>query len=193
MPRDLPSDITSPIIAPTLSHHSISLETWRGPTPKYSNLAIGGFILRLSPKDKSTQLLLLKRASTDSYPNMWEPPGGSVDKEDLTLFHGLVREVWEESGLRVTKINRQIWDKDGKGKEEVSFPGRRGALWCKLNFLIEVQTKEDGEVDVELDQTEHQKWGWFSKDEMEELPFITLQAREIARNAFAAYEESVTR
>lgn len=61
-----------------------------------------------------------------------------MDWEDESILHGMVREVWEETGLRVKRVRCQLWDRSveerealiaqGEGKEdgEVKFVGRRG-------------------------------------------------------------------
>lgn len=159
-------------------------------------------MLRLSPtaSTPTPQLLLILRASTDSYPNVWEPPGGSVEPTDLTVLHGLVREVWEETGLRVKNIVQQIWHADGSDQAgDMKFSGRRGEKWCKLNYLVECLTEKDinGEVNVDyrvvLDDKEHQDWAWFTREEMEKVNFISEEGREVARSAYVAFEEKLRR
>lgn len=53
------------------------------------------------------------------------------------------------------------------------------------------ETKE-GEVqvdyDVVIDDQEHAAWGWYTKEQMEKLPFVSEQGKNIARQAFKAYE-----
>ena len=46
--------------------------------------------------------------------NRWEVPGGAVDLEDETILHGVAREAWEESGLKVTAIGPQVGTAEGK-------------------------------------------------------------------------------
>ena len=143
----------------------------------------------------------VRRALTDSFPNVWEPPGGGVDFADRTILHGLIREVWEETGLRVKSIKQQIWA-DGTGQSgEQNFRGRRGEFWAKLNYVVECFTvkelgeKEEENVDyrVVLDEEEHQDWGWFTREEMEKLPMVGEQGKLIAGQAFVAFEEGLKR
>lgn len=180
MPRDLPSDLLTPTVPPSLAHHSITLAEWLA--TNHSRLIVGGLIFRRSSPSHPPQILLIKRASTDSYPNFWEPPGGSVDSSDKTLLDATVREVWEETGLRIKSFVQQVWDANN-GSTEVEFLGLRGEKWCKLNFVVEV---EDG--DVVLDPEEHQDWGWFEKGELEGLQFVSRQGVEIVMNGFEAFE-----
>ncbi|KFZ23641.1 hypothetical protein V502_01877 [Pseudogymnoascus sp. VKM F-4520 (FW-2644)] len=78
MPRDLPSNLSTPTIPPSLAHHSITLADWSTAYPKYAKLIVGALIFRCSTPSHPPQILLVKRASTDSYPNFWETPGGSM-------------------------------------------------------------------------------------------------------------------
>lgn len=184
MPKDLPADLAPPFIPSSLSKHSINLEAWKERNPTYSDLAVGALIFRFFQSE--IKILLVKRASTDSYPNVWEPPGGSVDIEDHSLLAGLYREVWEETGLRVKSVEAQVWDKvfEGEKVEEVTFMGGGGDKWAKLNFLVEVV---DGEV--ELDELEHQDYGWFDRKELQELPLINQQSRDILVNGFELFQK----
>lgn len=58
-----------------------------------------------------------------------------MDLEDETILHGLVREVWEETGLRIKNVREMVWDRtEVERKEvmrsgddgEVKFEGKRG-------------------------------------------------------------------
>jgi 8-oxo-dGTP pyrophosphatase MutT (NUDIX family) len=185
------------------------MKSWLEKHPKFDGLAVGGFIFRLSPSSTSStpegtpQILMLRRAMTDSFPGIWEAPGGGVDFEDETILHGLVREVWEETGLRVKNVRCQIFDKDGSGKGgEVEFQGRRGNWWTKFCFLVDVmsekelgRTAKEGEVQVDygvaIDDEEHSEWAWFTREEMDALPVVSEQAKEVNGNAFKAFEESL--
>ncbi|RDL39171.1 Uncharacterized protein BP5553_03511 [Venustampulla echinocandica] len=180
MPRDLPSNLSAPFVPPSLAHHSITLANWSITT--HARLVVGALVFRRHAPSCPPQILLVKRASTDSFPNFWEVPGGSVDSSDKTLLDAVVREVWEETGLLVKGFVQQVWDAN-EGSIEVEFLGRRGERWCKLNFIVEV---EDGEVT--LDAEEHQDWGWFEKGEIEGLDFVSKQGIEIVMNGFRAFE-----
>ncbi|KFY95495.1 hypothetical protein V500_02751, partial [Pseudogymnoascus sp. VKM F-4518 (FW-2643)] len=114
------SNLSTPTIPPSLAHHSITLAEWSTTYPKFAKLIIGALIFRRSAPSHPPQILLVKRASTDSYPNFWETPGGSVDASDKTLLDAVVREVWEETGLRVKKFVQQVWDAN-EGAIDVKF------------------------------------------------------------------------
>ncbi len=213
MPPALPLNLTPPTIPPSLTHHSITLHQWRHIHPRLSNLCVGALIFRPAPHSHTPQILLIKRASTDFYPNVWEIPGGSVEPTDASLLSSVVREVWEETGLRVTSFQSQVWDRKAGAKvmggangeeqvvgqvpgiAEVEFLGGRGERWGKLNLVVGVGGMEEGAAAVVLDPDEHQDWGWFGADAVREkgrrLEFISEQALAIVENGFEVFEESV--
>ncbi len=53
--------------------------------------------------NKQNQVLVLKRSSSDSSPNVWELPGGGID-DFQDIFAEAKREVLEETGLEVENI-----------------------------------------------------------------------------------------
>ncbi|KAL9012786.1 MAG: hypothetical protein Q9180_009073, partial [Flavoplaca navasiana] len=126
------------------------------------------------------RLLLLRRSSTDTaFPNLWEIPGGSVDKDDPTILHGLAREVFEETGLRLTRFVRLVggaikWTTtEGHGSVDTL----KEIKWIKLSFEIEVEeigdlkigVDEHGDeryLPVDLDPQEHQDYAWVTEKEV---------------------------
>lgn len=61
----------------------------------------------------------------------------SVDTSDPTILHGLAREVFEETGLKLMRFIRGV----GEGIEFTTGPRGR---WMKLTFEIEIQGGADG-------------------------------------------------
>ena len=116
---------------------------------EYDAIASGALVL-----DRRDRVLLLQRASHDSMPNRWELPGGAVDAEDVTILHGVARELWEEAGLVVEVFDQQIGDGH-------SFYLRDQRRCFKLEFLVEVESTES----VTLDPNEHQRFVWASEGE----------------------------
>lgn len=53
-------------------------------------------------------LLLVKHVDPDSGFTWWIPPGGGLEDEDRSIFDCAIREVYEESGLRVT-LSRPVY------------------------------------------------------------------------------------
>ena len=107
-------------IASSLIQFQVPLSTFLHTNPSYTNLAVGACIFTdTEPK----RLLLLQRAATEmGFPNrkyvvpninfmsdstqVWEVPGGSIDGSDPTLIHGLAREIFEETGLKLTRVSK---------------------------------------------------------------------------------------
>ena len=55
------------------------------------------------------KLLLLKRAAHDpAFPNLFAIPGGHIEATDTSAFHGLKREVLEETSMVVRDVVNQI-------------------------------------------------------------------------------------
>ncbi|KAJ5041261.1 uncharacterized protein L3040_005809 [Drepanopeziza brunnea f. sp. 'multigermtubi'] len=125
MPRPLPPSLTAapPAVPPHLRHHAAtSPQQLAAAHPgRFAHLCVGALIFRRRAPaggPAQSQLLLLQRAATDHAPGVWEVPGGGVEPaEDATVLHAVVREVFEETGLRVGRFVRQVWDRRG---------GRRG-------------------------------------------------------------------
>ncbi|KAK1241868.1 hypothetical protein MKX07_007691 [Trichoderma sp. CBMAI-0711] len=105
--------------------------------------------------DDAGRVLLVQRAAHDSMPNLWETPGGAVDKEDASILAGCAREVWEEAGLVARRMVRLVTE-GGREKWSV-FMNRDGTkVFCGLGFEVEVE----GGKEVVLDEREHQDFVW---------------------------------
>ncbi|MCJ1478228.1 hypothetical protein MMC13_006905 [Lambiella insularis] len=125
-------------IPPSLRKHAIAPSDFLNAHPQYATLAVGAFIFAPShlSSPAGPRLLLVQRAAAEpSFPSLWEVPGGGVEPSDPTVFHSVAREAFEETGLRLQRVVRQI----GDGEEFMagSNPGPKPCL--KLNFEIEVQ------------------------------------------------------
>jgi 8-oxo-dGTP pyrophosphatase MutT (NUDIX family) len=108
-------------------------------------------------RQQRPRVLLLRRAPTDSMPNLWEVPGGAVDFDDPTILHGAARELWEEAGLHATAFHRVVGPEHGQ-----VFATRRGRLFVKVHFLVNVKA-----YDVKLDENEHSDFCWATEAECE--------------------------
>lgn len=155
----------------------------------------------------SSRLLLLRRSATDTaFPNLWKVPGGPVDESDPTILHGLAREVFEETGLRLTRFVRLIGDgiewtttaeKDGRSTD---------CKWFKLSFEIEVaeidmsKSVTDAQdiegylrsLPVDLDPREHQEHAWVTEDQLktfhDETVGRVIVSKEQAAKMLQAFE-----
>ncbi|KAK7924344.1 hypothetical protein PG985_006398 [Apiospora marii] len=119
------------------------------------------------------RVLLVQRALTDSWPGIWEAPGGTCDETDTSLIAALARELREETGLEaraalglvhidrvrgghLTKVTfladvenpQQVKEKEG---EHLSSPSPSLSSWNGL---------------VKLDPAEHSAFVWATEEEV---------------------------
>ncbi|KAL2256107.1 hypothetical protein VTK26DRAFT_2176 [Humicola hyalothermophila] len=127
-----------------------------------AHMATGALVF--SRATGTDRVLIIQRAAHDSMALLWEIPGGACDAEDQTLLHGLARELWEETGLRLKTVVRQV------GPENTFFT-RSGRVVSKVTFEVEVEGAGGGGGDderlpeVTLDPNEHVRFLWATEDE----------------------------
>ena len=70
--------------------------------------------------------------------------------EDDTILHGLAREVWEETGLRIKTVREMVWDRNKEDRQkvletgddgEVKFQDRRGGCEFYCLYTSDNRTK----------------------------------------------------
>ncbi|KXX82648.1 MutT-like protein [Madurella mycetomatis] len=129
--------------------------------PLIAAAATGALVFsKASGEDRA---LIIQRAAHDSMPLLWETPGGACDLEDETILHGVARELWEETGLRMKSVTRQV----GGG---YTFITRSGLAVTKLTFEAEVETPVSAQGEqlfpkVTLDPNEHVRFLWATEEE----------------------------
>ncbi len=111
--------------------------------------------------DSEDRLLIVQRAAHDSMPNLWEIPGGACDSTDKSILHGIARELFEETGLRVNELRHLVGPGDGHVVFKTS---RKGLIVCKFTFEVEVESTEV----VMLDPKEHQNYLWITEEDCKE-------------------------
>lgn len=119
----------------------------------------------------SPRVLLVQRALTDTWPGIWEAPGGTCDETDPSLIAALARELREETGLTARAALGLV-----------NIDKVRGGHLTKVTFLLDVddphQLKE-GEKHplspsslaswnelVKLDPAEHSAFVWATEEEV---------------------------
>jgi 8-oxo-dGTP pyrophosphatase MutT (NUDIX family) len=95
-------------------------------------------------------------------PNRWEVPGGAVDDEDESILHGVARELWEESGLKLNGVEQVV---GLRGEDGYLFQTRRQLKVFRFSFVVDVEFNGDGRGEVTLDPNEHQRFLWASEEE----------------------------
>ncbi|WP_194817953.1 NUDIX hydrolase [Nocardia sp. XZ_19_385] len=107
------------------------------------------------------KVLLLQRPADDFMGGIWELPSGKVDPGEA-LDQALIREVKEETGLKIAGIRKYLGEFDyqsGSGKKSRQF-----------NFTVDVVDPEP----VEL--TEHDAYTWTS---LAEEPPVTDAVKDV--------------
>lgn len=117
------------------------------------------------------KVLLLERIADDFMGGLIELPSGGVDSEE-TILQGLEREVKEETGLTILKIDNFVGSFDYK-----SGSGKKAR---QLNFLVSVD-----KGDVVLEPKEHCNYEFVSVDEENFKNLnISEQTKDIIYKAF---------
>jgi 8-oxo-dGTP diphosphatase len=124
--------------------------------------------LKLSGKvlvrDKNGRCLLLRRSmSSSGNPGKWDLPGGKVDKGE-EFEQGLLREVAEETGLRVSL-------------ERVLGAAEYESTTTKVAYLILAGLVESGEVRL---SSEHDEYIWVDPRDFKNMDLVD-QFKEFAK------------
>lgn len=125
----------------------------------------GGVVFRI--RNGHVQVLLIKRAADDHWPNHWEfPRGGVDDNEDFQ--DGLKREVFEETGLKVLPLfylDSFCYAKRVNGRIE--------QLSIQDNWACKVLESEDNGTVILRPNPEH------GKREHDDIQWISFSAQAI--------------
>ncbi|MFA5791686.1 MAG: NUDIX hydrolase [Candidatus Paceibacterota bacterium] len=123
-------------------------------------------IVKLIVKKNDT-VLVLRRASTDSFPNLYELPGGGIDKNE-DIFSAGRRELYEETGLSIQKFfsEPQIVD-------VLTVSSHKKCRVYFLNILSE-------ENEIILNKREHSEYKWVSINEVDNL-FMFSEVRALIK------------
>ena len=211
-------------LPPNLAPFTAPLKTFLDSYNSESRLVVGGFIFShgrptqplVQPLSNGEiegsgrpsaalepRLLLLHRASADAYGDLWDFAGGSCESSDATLIDAVKREVWEETGLRVSDamefVGLHTWFEDIK---------KGNSNWVKFSFLVtvdgdaETENGVDGETGfprIKLAETEHQDFMWATERDIKAslngeegaMKFIAIEEIEIAAEAFKRFNQNV--
>ena len=121
-------------VSPSIAHLAVTRTQYLRSNTCFDHIVVGACIFSRNQvqDDHSQRLLLVQRASTEhGFPDLWEIPGGSVEDSDPTIFHAVAREVFEETGLKLTRVVRAV----GTGIQFMTGGTRK---WNKLTFEIKI-------------------------------------------------------
>ncbi len=104
---------------------------------------------------KNKRILVIRRSEKENWAEgLWDLPGGGIEKNEI-LYDALIREIVEETGIKLGKNTRiyplKLW----------IVPERK---LVGVTFLIPIE----GEVKVSLSE-EHCEARWITKDEKRNL------------------------
>ncbi|MFQ6029225.1 MAG: NUDIX domain-containing protein [Dehalococcoidia bacterium] len=122
---------------------------------------------------ENSRVLLLRRPESDFMPDIYEFPSGRVE-EGESLDAALFREVEEETGLKITRIESYTGYFDYRSKS--------GSATRQFNFVVTVA------VPLEIRLREHDHFAWAGGDELEKYP-VTEEVRQVIE-VFLAGEAS---
>ena len=190
---------------PSLSTLTLPITQLRQTLPSLPHhLAVGALII-ISPSPSSSHLaLILQRTSTDAFPSLYDVPGGGVESSDLTLISALEREVFEETGLRVSRVVDVVhsyeWEWRVGWARRITTGTGGGERKRKFVFLVEVKEmeclKEEEKIGVKikLAEREHQAYRWIGEGEIDErldgrreMDFISRDEVEGIKKGFAQW------
>jgi 8-oxo-dGTP diphosphatase len=121
---------------------------------QYVRVAVHGLI------KKDDKFLITKRPFDDDYmPMLWDIPGGTIKFQE-NVNDALVREIDEETKLKV-KIGNIIFCYD--------FPSSPDRHQFQMVYECEYKSGE-----VILNPDDHDEFRWVTPDEIEQLPKIAL-------------------
>ncbi|KAH8879926.1 hypothetical protein GQ53DRAFT_20313 [Thozetella sp. PMI_491] len=133
------------------------------------------------------EVLMIQRASHDSFPDKFEIPGGGVDKDDATIIDAAVRELLEETGLVAKRVKCRVTDGSDGNKLHVFQNSRKTSWFCRVCFEMEVETY----TDIRLDPNEHQDFVWATEAEVRDqrigdrdVPITSVDMQSIILEAF---------
>ncbi len=91
------------------------------------------------------KLLILKRSAHDFMPNIYELPGGALEKDE-SLLQALERELLEETNCSIDKVIGYIG--------HIDFLSSSGLRTRRFNFLIQPK------LPLSVQLTEHDDYQW---------------------------------
>ncbi|KXH27792.1 hypothetical protein CSIM01_06711 [Colletotrichum simmondsii] len=153
---------------------------------RVDKVTVGAAILRYDTPNPS--ILLLKRNSGEKhYSDVFEIPGGKVDATDSTIRDAIVREVGEETQMKVLDITAPLSriryttkkiERTSTGQEKIV---KRHAL--QLSYIVTVEGTE-----FQVEKKEHSTGIWATRDSLDQIP-ITSEMMKLVLEALDVAED----
>ena len=128
--------------------------------------------------DDSGRIFFQKRSPTRKlFPDTWDVVGGHLEPGE-TVQEALHREVYEETGWRVSQVLAKIGD--------YRYTGEDGLTRLEADFLVRV----DGDLsNPQLEQGKHTEFRWLTEHELDLLDYNAEvtggMIRRLAEDGFA--------
>lgn len=158
-------------VSPSLAKFDVPLAEFLASNPQYTQFITGAYIFSHRNENSQPRVLLLQRSLSDDYGGYWEGPGGSCEQTDATILSALAREVFEESGLHVSRVLDLValedWESGSTTKKTKA---------AKYSFLVgvheqELRPQQGGlawEHQVKVVPEEHEQFQWAREEEVRE-------------------------
>lgn len=213
-----PTDFT---LSPELLDFTISPAEFLASRPDIHNIIAGAIVFRtipgVPPSQCNPEILLLQRAASDSFPLKWEIPAGTADpKLDSSIAAVAVRELWEETHLRASRLRKAVPMGLPDGVTNLTCVGevedarmdsqlpmcllRLGdQTWAVVSFLVDLE--DEGKAgEVILQDDEHVQYTWVSANEVEigmsgrtgeNLDFVSEAMKMVLLEGFRMIKEAL--
>ncbi|KXH42778.1 hypothetical protein CNYM01_03801 [Colletotrichum nymphaeae SA-01] len=170
----------------SMSRNEAQLYFTASDSARVDKVTVGAAILR---HDTSTPSILLPKRNSDEkyYPDVFEIPGGKIDATDSTIREAIIREVAEETQMKVLDITTPLSsiryttekiEETSTGQEKIV---KRHAL--QLSYIVTVEGTE-----FQVEKKEHSMGIWATRDSLDQTP-ITLEMRKIVLEALDIAED----
>ena len=115
---------------------------------------------------KGDKLLLERRRDSDT----WGLVGGGVKKYEEPV-DAIAREVWEELGLRISKVRFHKLAVYGEPGRIAAY--RDGSIWRMVIVVFAVELPEDVMLRISHESRELR---WFSREELKEIEIVVTHS-----------------
>lgn len=122
---------------------------------------------------KNARVLLLQRPQEDFMGGIYELPSGKVEAGE-TLSDALYREIEEETGLKIEKIDKYLGHFDYESKS--------GKATRQFNYVVTVFEP------TEIQLQEHDKYVWINRNQLEQCP-VTESVKSVLSLFWAEVEK----
>lgn len=136
-------------------------------------IVASGIIYRIN-KNGEKEYLVIRRSKLSTFPNVWESPKGSCEKNE-TIENCLKREIKEETGLNI-EIKKFL----GQSAFE-NIKNDKARYIAVYNFLCKTNAKRN---DVKLSKLEHSAYSWVKTKGEFQLFVSTPEFKDIINKVF---------